>query len=172
MELDDNYQIETSNPCGEQPLPKNFCCNLGSLNLSAFVKNQFSDFYDGFNATTYALYNPNTNNLDIKNYSFNPKAGYDSAQFFSFSSSNTQVVNVIGTRNTNVYHSPGTPSDYSFQIVSPGTATITATQIETKNYPPTSITYTITVVSCDNDNTLNTDKIVKSITGLTISNYN
>ena len=42
MEYDDDYQIETCNPCGEQPLKKNACCNLGSLNIAAFVKNPYT----------------------------------------------------------------------------------------------------------------------------------
>lgn len=37
MEFDDDYQIETSNPCGEQPLPKNGACCLSSINLSEFI---------------------------------------------------------------------------------------------------------------------------------------
>lgn len=43
MELDNDYQIETCNPCGEQPLAKNFCCNLGSINLSEFIIDEYSD---------------------------------------------------------------------------------------------------------------------------------
>lgn len=52
MEFVDSYQIETCNPCAEQPLPKDGACNLGSINLSEYVDYPF-DEKSNFNYTTF-----------------------------------------------------------------------------------------------------------------------
>lgn len=43
MQYCDEYQVETCNPCGEQPLNKHGACNLASINLSEFVDSPYTD---------------------------------------------------------------------------------------------------------------------------------
>lgn len=61
--------IEATNPCAEQPLPNYGCCCLGSINLTLYVKNPFSDnpIFDeeGFKRTVAVAVRMLDNVLDI-----------------------------------------------------------------------------------------------------------
>lgn len=48
-------RINCVNPCGEQPLPDWGVCNLGALNLAAFVKNGKMDFKQLYDTSKVAL---------------------------------------------------------------------------------------------------------------------
>src|SRR6185369_17158510 len=61
--------IEAFNPCGEQPLPSYGCCDLGSVDLTRFVRNPFAadaEFdFAGFKATVAVAVRMLDNVLDV-----------------------------------------------------------------------------------------------------------
>lgn len=65
-------EIRATNPCGEQPLPPYGACLLGSLNLTKFVKNPFTDNaeidYDSMADVAATAIRLLDNVIDISNY--------------------------------------------------------------------------------------------------------
>ncbi len=62
-------RIEATNPCAEQPLPAYGCCDLGSIDLTRFVRSPFSEAasfdFDGFRALVAVAVRMLDNVLDV-----------------------------------------------------------------------------------------------------------
>ncbi|MDR3230329.1 MAG: adenosylcobalamin-dependent ribonucleoside-diphosphate reductase [Synergistaceae bacterium] len=59
LKMGEEWVIESTNPCGEQPLPNYTSCNLGSINVEAFVgrdgKFDWDEFEDQVSRSVYYL---------------------------------------------------------------------------------------------------------------------
>ncbi len=58
LKMDPDWDIESTNPCGEQPLPNYTSCNLGSINVEVFAKDgefDWSGFRDQVFRSIYYL---------------------------------------------------------------------------------------------------------------------
>lgn len=53
LKLSPEWEIESTNPCGEQPLPNFTSCNLGSINVEVFVDENKKFDWEKFSAQTF-----------------------------------------------------------------------------------------------------------------------